>query len=233
LQTALNKSVGKDLVFGVNYVWSKAMSLGDSNLLLETAPQDADNIKADYGLSPFDVKETFSGNFLWNMPLYRLMNLQNRVVKTATDGWQLSGVISANTGMPANVKDNNSAYPSDRPDPVSGVNQYLGNSNDTLKYLNPAAFSTPTISSLSGAQIRGGYLGRDAVRQLGAATVNASLAKNFSITDKSKIQFRADTFNLLNHTNLSGLVTDISSGSFGQLTSATARTMQLALRLTF
>jgi outer membrane receptor protein involved in Fe transport len=233
LQTALNKSVGKDLVFGVNYVWSKAMSLGDSNLLLETAPQDADNIKADYGLSPFDVKETFSGNFLWNMPLYRLMNLQNRVVKTATDGWQLSGVISANTGMPANVKDNNSAYPSDRPDPVSGVNQYLGNSNDTLKYLNPAAFSTPAISSLSGAQIRGGYLGRDAVRQLGAATVNASLAKNFSITDKSKIQFRADTFNLLNHTNLSGLVTDISSGSFGQLTSATARTMQLALRLTF
>lgn len=134
--------------------------------------------------------------------------------------------------MPANILDTNSSYPSDRPDP-SGGSFYLGNYNSTHRYLNAAAFNRVPISAASGAQIRGGYLRRDAITQPGSELLDAGLSKTFDFTEKVHFQLKADTFNTLNHTNLTGLVTSISSSSFGQLTSATARTMQLTGRLTF
>jgi hypothetical protein len=63
--------------------------------------------------------------------------------------------------------------------------------------------------------------------------LNASLSKDFFATERVHFQLKADTFDTLNHTNLTGLVTSINSSSFGQLTSATARTIQLTGRLTF
>ena len=67
----------------------------------------------------------------------------------------------------------------------------------------------------------------------GAQSLDASLAKNVQITERLKMQLRADTFNTLNHTNLFGMVTTITSATFGRLTQATARTMQVGARLTF
>ena len=73
-----------------------------------------------------------------------------------------------------------------------------------------------------------------AVRIPGSENLDATLAKTFSATERVRVQFRADTFNSLNHTNLSGLITTINNVStFGQLTNATARTMQLGLRVSF
>ena len=78
-----------------------------------------------------------------------------------------------------------------------------------------------------------GLLGRFAFRSPGAWTVDASLAKNFDLAERLKMQLRGDFFNTMNHTNLSGLVTDISKSSFGQLTSAGSRSMQIGARLVF
>ena len=59
-----------------------------------------------------------------------------------------------------------------------------------------------------------------------------SLGKNFAITEKLRLQFRADMFNALNHTILSGLVAEITNPRFGRLTSTTgARLMQLNAHL--
>ena len=57
------------------------------------------------------------------------------------------------------------------------------------------------------------------------------MAKNFDLAERLKMQLRGDFFNAMNHTNLSGLVTDISKSSFGQLTSATSRSIQIGARL--
>ena len=101
------------------------------------------------------------------------------------------------------------------------------------QYLNAAAFINLPVSSLSSEQIAPGNLSYNAVRAPGLINFDASLAKAFAITERFRLRLRADTFNTLNHTNLGTLVTTLGSANFGQLTSATARTMQLTARLTF
>ncbi len=67
----------------------------------------------------------------------------------------------------------------------------------------------------------------------GIVNLDATLGETFHIRESAQFELKADAFNALNHTSLSGLVTDPSSSSFGQLTSATARMMQITGRFTF
>jgi hypothetical protein len=73
----------------------------------------------------------------------------------------------------------------------------------------------------------------NSVRAPGLINVDLTLAKAITITERFHLRLRADTFNTLNHTNLGTLVTTLGSANFGQLTTATARSMQLTARLTF
>jgi hypothetical protein len=231
LQVTLNKSFSHGFSFGSAYVWSKVLSYGQANLLMQNQPQDNNNIAAEYGLAPFDVRNKFVGNALWDLPLNSWTHTNGRAANMLLGGWQVSAIFTGQTGSPANIINGDSSYPSDRPDPGTG-STYLSNYRETHNYLNPAGFSPVAISSLSGAQVRGGDLRRDSVEQPGSINLDATIGKTFSINERFKLQLKADTFNTLNHTNLSGLVTNISSSSFGQLTSATARTMQLTGRIT-
>ena len=233
LQVIFTKALKNGFSLGGSYVWSKVLSYGQANLLLQNAPQDNDNIRAEYGPAPFDIRDKFVGNGLWIIPLNQWTHTDSRAARLVMGGWQVSGIFIGQTGLPENITNNNSSYPSDRPDPVANAVPYLSNYQSTRQMLNPAAFAQVPISATSGAQIRGGFLGRDSVNQPGVINLDASLGKTFDITESVHFQLKADAFNVLNHTNLSGLVTDISSSSFGQLTSATARTMQITGRLTF
>ena len=103
----------------------------------------------------------------------------------------------------------------------------------TLRYLNSAAFIAVPIITASGAEARPGNLGRYALRAPGQWNLDFSLAKNFAITERVRFQLRGDAFNSFNHTNLSGLVGDISKSNFGFLTSATARSLQLGAKVVF
>ena len=209
------------------------LSFADANLLLQTQPQDNDRIRADYGPPSFDMRNRFTANFMWAPPIAKWSNLNGRGAKLLLDGWQISGIIKARSGMPFSVRNGNSSYPSDRPDGLSTVNRYFTDYRTTRKYLNPASFAAVPMSTASKAQIRGGTLGRDAIVGPGSTVVDASIAKTFRFTERLNFQLRADAFNALNHTNYGGPVTNFSSGTFGQLTSATARTIQIAGRLTF
>jgi hypothetical protein len=149
------------------------------------------------------------------------------------DGWQLSGIVTANTGLPVNVVDTKSSYASSRPDLVRGVSSVFENYQQTLQYLNLAAFQGVRIVTASGAAERPGNLGRNALRAPGQWNLDASLAKSFALRERLRLQLRCDFFNALNHTNLGGLQADISKATFGRLTSATSRTGQLGARLEF
>jgi len=78
-----------------------------------------------------------------------------------------------------------------------------------------------------------GNLERYAVRSPGRWTLNAALAKGFAVTERLRLQLRAELFNALNHTNLGGLQAHISQATFGRLTSASARSAQIGARLDF
>ena len=84
--------------------------------------------------------------------------------------------------------------------------------------------------ALSGA----GNVGNGAIRAPGLVNLDLSLGKTFAVTERSRIQIRADMFNALNHTNLTGLRTSLNDAFFGQLLStAGARVIQLNTRFSF
>jgi hypothetical protein len=119
------------------------------------------------------------------------------------------------------------------PNPSLYVTQAAGATCPVAAYNGNPAFANIVISQASGAQIRGGNLRRDEIRQPGYEDLDASLMKTFLISETVHFQLRMDTFNTLNHTNLGNPVTNVNSSTFGQLTTATARTMQIGGRLTF
>jgi hypothetical protein len=234
LQTNLHRRHQNGLYYSVGLTYARVSSFGIADNLLQSAPQDPYNFHADWGPAPFDIKLRLITNAIWEVPLAKWTHTSGRVEGLLTGGWQLSGVLTAQTGLPANITAGNSANGPDRPDATGGISPYRSDfQSGTHQYLNAAAFTVIPISPLSGLEIRPGNLSNEAVRIPGAWNLDLTIAKAFTITERVRLQLRADTFNSLNHTNLSGLVTTLTTSTFGQLTSATARTMQLGARVNF
>src|SRR5262249_40785483 len=158
-----------------SYTWACNTAFGVDDLLLNDVPQDNNNLRDDHGPTPFDIRHTFAASYLYELPFQKLAGSNGRVGKLFLGGWQLSGVLTAVTGSPANITNSRSSYALSRPDYVAGVSPYLDNPTGTLKLLNPAAFVAVPLATASGASIRPGNLGHYAVRGLGSWTLDASL----------------------------------------------------------
>ena len=101
-----------------------------------------------------------------------------------------------------------------------------------VQYINTSAFRL--VPANRGVAVRPGSAGKSLVRAFGSWNVELSLAKNFRITEGSRLQLRAEMFNALNHVNLGGPNGSISSPQFGRITSAGGmRSMQVGMRFQF
>jgi|UPI00037F7711 hypothetical protein len=229
LQASLKKRFSSGLTFDLNYTWARSMGYGTSDLLLESPPQDNNDIRSDYGPTPFDVRHMFIGSVLYELPLAQLFSSGNPFVRQLVGGWQVGSVFSAQTGSPLNITED-SNYESSRPDYVGGE-AISNNSQRTLLYLNPSAFAM--VPTPNGNPVRPGNLGRNGIYGPGSWDIDFSLAKDFAITEKLRLQLRGDAFNVLNHPNAGGIVADLTKGSFGTINSLSSRTLQLGARLSF
>lgn len=229
LQVTVRKRYSKGLSFNLNYTWARSMGWGTSDLLLENSPQD-NNLRAggEYGRTPYDLRQSFTGSVVYELPFAQWV-AGNRLAKEAVGGWQLSSVITAQTGLPLNVTEN-SNYSQSRPNYVGG-NAVLPNFQNTRLYLNSAAFQL--VPTPSGNPIAPGTIGRDAIPGPGLWTVDLSLSKSFNVTERMHFQLRADAFNSFNHPNPSNITTNLSQGSFGTINTLGFRTMQLGVRFSF
>jgi len=96
-----------------------------------------------------------------------------------------------------------------------------------LQWFNTSAFEAPAAGFFGNA-------GRNLLRGPGIHNWDASLFKTFAASDRVNIQFRAEAFNLFNHTNFDAVSTTFGAGNFGQVTSArTARVVQFGLKVEF
>ena len=114
----------------------------------------------------------------------------------------------------------------------------LDNWQTTLAYLNTAAFARVPVSATTNATLRPGTYIPGMVYGPGSHTVNMTLAKNFSLTQGTKLQIRIDSFNVFNTKNLNNPTTGITASNFGVITgvvtgAGTPRTAQIGARLTF
>lgn len=234
-QNSLRKRFSHNLSFDVNYTWAKAIGNagGDTGAYYDgenfTRNQDFFDLRADRGPTASDITQYFSGAWVYQLPA---LTGANALVRQVLGGWQATGMLRAQTGLPVTVTQSSST-PAQRADYVGGQ-AVLPNYRDTLQYLNPAAFVRIPVASASGAPIRPGNAGVGVARAPGLWNLDFSLAKNFALRENVRLQIRTDMFNALNHTNLSGLRTSVNDAFFGQLLSTMgARIMQFNARLSF
>jgi hypothetical protein len=160
------------------------------------------------------------------------------------EGWQVSGIITAHTGTPfspvvgydSTGLGNNLVI--ERPNLNPGWNENNIVTGNPLQWYNPAAFSVPAAGTL-------GDVGRNVLRNPGLFEGDLSFVKDTRIPKVSEqfgVQFRAELFNILNHTNFQGFSTNgvfTASGvspTAGLITSTggnTSRQIQFSLRVRF
>lgn len=216
-----------------NYTYSHCLSEGDFNGDLRGSYyQDPFNRALDYGDCNYDITHIVNISAVLRSP-----RLGSGWVRRLTEDWQFSPIISYNNGTAINVtsgKDNSlTAEGQDRPNRVAGVSFYEAsrtactNKANCFQYLNPAAFTSNPTGTF-------GDLARDSVRSPGQFNFDAALLRTISMNERWKVDLRFEAFNVINHTNLSGPSTNLSSSSFGQITGAgDPRILQGALKVHF
>jgi hypothetical protein len=233
-QTSLNKRYSKNFSGAFHYTWSRLLAPqgGDNGTYYQgdaaTVNQNFFNYNADRGPGAGDVTHVVASNWLYQLPGLE----HQKWLRPVLGGWQVSAIFTAQTGS-AFTLTQSSALPASRPDYLGGA-AVLPNYRNTLRYLNPAVFARVPIVAASGATARPGNVGNGEIRGPGLWNIDFSLAKNFRLTERAQLQIRTDMFDALNHTNYSGLITEITNPRFGLLTSTLgARTIQLNARLSW
>jgi hypothetical protein len=160
------------------------------------------------------------------------------IVNGALGGWQVSGTVQARSGGALRITQA-SGIDRSRPDVVEGVDLILDDWQSTCNatgcnYLNTAGFRAVPVSTVTNATLRPGTYMLDMARGPASTNVNTTIAKSFGLGSGTRLQVRADIFNVLNHKNWGGPQTAITNVDFGRITSAGgSRTMQFGARLSF
>jgi hypothetical protein len=240
LQLDINSQVGKDLFLRAFYTYSRTIDAvggtGNGGQDLQNTANPYLGWRYDLGPGGYDRTHNAVVNFIYDFPFFR--HNENRLVRTAIGGWEVSGIVTMESGIPLNIGlsgaqgGNGLPNATNRPDLVSKIS-YPGVVSSTgqqvIQYINPASFANPTIGAF-------GDLGHNAARGPGRDNWNLSLFKSFVFSESrgSRLEFRAETFNTWNHTQFNQVSNNFGSGNFGQFTSAfDPRIMQIGLKLYF
>ena len=240
LQVDVNHRISRGLQFRGVYTLSKALDDGDNmNTSVATnSPTFVSNPldpMADYGRASFDIRHSAVLNGTYALPFGRGMSGWQEQV--AAD-WQVSAIETLESGLPftpqlsynpSNDGDSrNPVRPSFNPNFSGPI--VLGGPGE---YFNPNAFIQPLPGTYGNA-------GRNILQGPNLYETDLSLAKRFNLTERMNLQFRAECFNLLNHTNLNTpnpvvytAATGGPSPTAGVVTSTatTSRQIQVGLKL--
>ncbi len=230
LQVDLNSQVGRDLNLRASYTLSRAedpTTAGNGGGDLGSVSNPYAGWRYDIGPSGYDRTNMFNANFVYDIPVFR--NTDNKFLKVVLGGWQVSGIITAVSGLPINIglsgNQGGNGLPSatNRPDVTGSIVA----PHTVGAWITSSAFSLPTVGAW-------GNLGHNAVRGPGRDNWNIALFKNFVLSESrgSRIEFRVESFNTWNHTQWNAVSNNFGSSNFGQVTSAfDPRIFQLGLKL--
>jgi hypothetical protein len=245
-QVSLSRQYSNGLGFNVSYWLSKTLDyLSSMNLQGASAkPLSGENdlaqnpfdLKAEHGPSIFDARHRLVASASWQIPFARKTQGFEKVL---LDGWQLNGIASANSATPFTVYDSANVSLQASAPPISGFFASRPNLVDNPnrgphtvnQWVGAAPFQRLDPQSQAG---QFGNEGRNAVRGPAYADVDLSAMKNFVLTEKLHLQFRAESFNAANHANFGLPIADISSTNFGRVLQASPpRLTQFALKILF
>ncbi len=251
LQVQMKKRFAGKSLLDVNYTWSRALTNNQSDR--SNAAQNSYNIAGEYGRSALDRTNILTINGVWELPW---MKDQRGLVGHLAGGWEVSGIVAVNSGLPLTVTMSGggtlpdgtiandaaglgiigSSASSLRPNMIANPNNATGGAalKTRLNWFNKQAFSAPLPSSYSPGNER-----RGVIEGPGFNKIDLGLFRNFRIYESLDFQFRAEAFNVLNHTNWAGTSTaniglTATASTFGQiLATRDPRILQLAGKLRF
>jgi Carboxypeptidase regulatory-like domain len=243
LEVDLNHHWANGLQFRGVYTFSKTLDDGDNmNTSVATnSPAFLSNPlqpSADYGRASFDVRNSGVVQATYDLPFAARKDPANSWKNLLIANWQLSTIVTAQSGLPFTPQlSYNPSNDGDTRNPVrpSWNPKFTGNVilGGASEYFNPLAFIQP----LPGTY---GNVGRNILQGPSLIESDLSLAKRFSLSEKVGLQFRAEFFNFVNHTNLNtpnpvvyAAATGGPSPTAGVITSTatTSRQVQLGLKL--
>jgi hypothetical protein len=225
------------LTFNFNYTWAHMLSNQESSAQGQQAGtityQRAYDPDANYGNSNFDVRHAFKGYTVYELPFGRgrAHFNQNRFADAVIGGWRLSGSVVAQSGSPFtpimavnnsfSLSTNNSWFPN-----VVG-NPKLDNPT-IARWFDTSAFAAPAPGTF-------GNMGRNILNGPGLFTMNASLAKTFTIREGFFFDLTGNATNALNHPSFGQPDRLIGPGRVGNITSTRvpSRQIEIVFKLRF
>jgi len=237
LQVDLNSQFSKDLSFRAYYTLSRAVDPttgGSGGGDLGGVSNPYAGWVYDVGPSGYDRTHVGAVNFVYDIPVFR--HSDSRFVKSALGGWEVSGIVTMESGLPINIgltnnQGGNFVGGNNRPNLTGTIsyNRQVLAGQQKIQYFDPTAFSLPTLGAW-------GTLGRNALRGPGMDNWNLSLFKSFTLSESrgSRLELRLETFNTWNHTEFNSVDTGLGDSRFGQFTSAfDPRILQLGGKIYF
>jgi outer membrane receptor protein involved in Fe transport len=242
LQVSMQKRFGAGSLISLNYTWSHALTNAGNDA---SSPQNNAALHAEYGPTDFDRRHIFTADFVYQLPW---MKDQRGFVGHVLGGWEVSGIITFNSGLyltpvgtnssvdpaglglldPAAPTDNLNFASAARPDQTGDPNSHAPHTVD--QWFNTSVFATDAPEDGN----RPGNARRGSIKGPGIQRWDLSFFKNFRLTEKTGLQLRIETFNIWNHTNFDGIDQGVSSETFGRVISAhEPRIMQLGLKFNF
>jgi len=229
LTLGAKRRMAKGLMFDANWTWSHSIDdASDPGTTLNEAniAQNVYDLKAEKASSSFDHRQRVAVSFIYEVPLPKNAD---RWMQALFAQWQAGGSFTAQSGAPFTVnvasdQANIGAGPAQRPDSA-------GNPNDgprtPQQWFNTSAFTLPALYTFGDAP-------RNAIIGPGLEEVDLSLQKTIPLRENTRLQFRAEAYNLFNHTNFNIPNRIAFTPNFGSISSAMdSRQLQLALKLAF
>ena len=237
------------------YTWAHAID--DSNDPLSPAvgngtfPANSRKLNQERGNSDNDIRHVAVITYLWELPFGKGKSIFNSgFLGRALEGWQLSGIVTAQTGHPYDVLTSTdlerTGIDGQRADLVGdpyapGANNASSAGGLKVWFTNPAAFSTRADADGGPLFTGPGSSGRNNFYGPHFVNFDASFSKTTSITERFKLEFRAECYNVLNHPHFTNPSNAVESPTFGLISSTvsrpdattSARQMQVALKLNF
>ncbi|MBM3760957.1 MAG: hypothetical protein FJW36_12000 [Acidobacteria bacterium] len=230
LQVTLTKNLSRGLQFNAAYTWAKNLDQGMSH-------QNSYDIRSSRALADIDVLSRLVVGYVYDVPIgrgHRLGSDWPKWMDLAFGRWQLNGITTLSTGTPLNVSASNTAgifnittlaaTNGGEPGLKGPVQERLTRFFDTSVFSQPDPFRFGSVSPrISG------------LRNDGTFNWDISGFKNFLLTERLKLQFRAEFLNSFNTPRFGSPNTGVTSATFGVITTQAnaPRQIQFGLKLLF
>jgi len=232
LQTSVRKSLNKGLMIQGAYTWSKAINMTDADGWASVGWNWGPVFDRNRAVAGYDRQHVFQMGWVYELPMGKGKAIATSGVGNAIlGGWSVNGVMSCYTGTPFTVSSPgaslNAPSNSQTADQLSQWTR-LGDIGQGSYYYDPTSFKAVT-------DVRFGSTGRNILRNPGMWNTDLMVNRNFTITERVNLAFRAEFYNLPNTSHFGGVSSgDVTSPNFMRILSSFGeRQVRFGLRLGF